>query len=172
MFCCIDSLTLENFQMADGVWNCPIMHCKPLVIDYVIYALIVCIVLLTWKQLFIPDLRISIWWPDIRNYYLLAPFLKKWPLNKVFRGHFWPSSKIFWLKHCQGCLAPILEHTWLVTMSHREGLDSSKMAFINLVQAPVVQRLDNAVHRINRYPADKCWQNKPCYPMDSDLSIG
>ena len=23
-------------------------------------------------------------------------------------------------------------------------------------QAPVVQRLDNAIHRINRYPADKC----------------
>ena len=24
------------------------------------------------------------------------------------------------------------------------------------IQAPVVQRLDNAIHRINRYPADKC----------------
>ena len=24
------------------------------------------------------------------------------------------------------------------------------------VQAPVVQRLDNAIHWINRYPADKC----------------
>ena len=24
------------------------------------------------------------------------------------------------------------------------------------VQAPVVQRLDNTIHRINRYPADKC----------------
>ena len=24
------------------------------------------------------------------------------------------------------------------------------------VQAPVVQRVDNAIHRINRYPADKC----------------
>ena len=23
-------------------------------------------------------------------------------------------------------------------------------------QAPVVQRLDNAIHRINRYPANKC----------------
>ena len=23
-------------------------------------------------------------------------------------------------------------------------------------QAPVVQRLDNAIHQINRYPADKC----------------
>ena len=39
-------------------------------------------------------------------------------------------------------------------------------------QAPVVQRLDNAIHRINRYPADKCWQNKPLYPLDSNLSGG
>ena len=34
--------------------------------------------------------------------------------------------------------------------------------------APVVQRVDNAIHRINRYPADKCWQNKLRYPLDSD----
>ena len=39
--------------------------------------------------------------------------------------------------------------------------------------APVVQRLDNAIHWINRYPADKCWQNKHAihwiviYPVDS-----
>ena len=24
-------------------------------------------------------------------------------------------------------------------------------------QAPVVQRMDNAIQRINRYPVDKCW---------------
>ena len=29
-----------------------------------------------------------------------------------------------------------------------------------------VGRLD----RINPYPADKCWQNNPHYPMDRDLS--
>ena len=38
--------------------------------------------------------------------------------------------------------------------------------------APVVQRLDNAIHWINRYPVDKCSQNKPRYPPDSDLSGG
>ena len=38
--------------------------------------------------------------------------------------------------------------------------------------APVVQRLDNAVHRINHYPADSvvCFVNT--YPLDSDLSGG
>ena len=28
--------------------------------------------------------------------------------------------------------------------------------WIDVLQAPVVQRLDNAIHRINRYPVDKC----------------
>ena len=39
-------------------------------------------------------------------------------------------------------------------------------------QAPVVQRLDNAIHRINHYPADRviCFVNT--YPLDSDLSGG
>ena len=42
--------------------------------------------------------------------------------------------------------------------------------FIDL--ALVVQRLDNAIHRTNHYPVDKCKQNKPRYPLDSDLSGG
>ena len=25
---------------------------------------------------------------------------------------------------------------------------------------PVAQSMDNAIHRINHYPVDKCWQNK------------
>ena len=40
------------------------------------------------------------------------------------------------------------------------------------VQAPVVQRVDNAIQRINRYPVDKCWRKKLRYPLDSDLSGG
>ena len=38
--------------------------------------------------------------------------------------------------------------------------------------APVVQRLDSAIHRINHYPADSvvCFVNT--YPLDSDLSAG
>ena len=39
-------------------------------------------------------------------------------------------------------------------------------------QAPVVQRLDNAIHRINHYPAYSlvCFVNT--YRLDSDLSGG
>ena len=37
---------------------------------------------------------------------------------------------------------------------------------------PVVQRLDNAIHRINHYPVDSvvCFVNT--YPLESDLSSG
>ena len=32
--------------------------------------------------------------------------------------------------------------------------------------AAVFRRLDNTIHRVNHYPVDKCWQNKPCYPLE------
>ena len=105
----IDSLTSENFQKADHVWNRPIMHCKPLVIDYAMYAVIVCILLLTLKGLFIPDICTSFWLPDICNYYLLAPFLKKMAPKKSLQGPLWPSSKMFWLKHWEYIISIIYE---------------------------------------------------------------
>ena len=40
------------------------------------------------------------------------------------------------------------------------------------VQAPVVQRLDSAIHRINHYPADSVVCFVSTYPLDSDLSGG
>ena len=38
--------------------------------------------------------------------------------------------------------------------------------------APVVRKVDNAIHRINHYPVDSvvCFVNT--YPLDSDLSGG
>ena len=38
MLCCVDSLTSKSFSMVDHVWNHPWMHCKPLIIEYVMYA--------------------------------------------------------------------------------------------------------------------------------------
>ena len=38
--------------------------------------------------------------------------------------------------------------------------------------APVVQKLDSAINRINHYPMDKYWVNQLRYPMDRDLSGG
>ena len=47
-----------------------------------------------------------------------------------------------------------------------------KKCFKKKSLAPVVQRLDNAIHRINHYPVDSvvCFANS-C-PLDSDLSGG
>ena len=39
-------------------------------------------------------------------------------------------------------------------------------------QAPVVQRLDNAIHRINHYIVDSVVSFVNTYPLDSDLSGG
>ena len=38
--------------------------------------------------------------------------------------------------------------------------------------APVVQKLDSTIHRINHYPADKYYASQLRYPLDSDLSSG
>ena len=42
----------------------------------------------------------------------------------------------------------------------------------NILQAPVVQKVDNAIHRINHYPADSVVCFVKTYPLDSDLSNG
>ena len=39
-------------------------------------------------------------------------------------------------------------------------------------QAPVVQKLDSTIHRINLYPVDKAIGFPNTYPLDSDLSGG
>ena len=38
--------------------------------------------------------------------------------------------------------------------------------------APVVQKVDNAIHRINHYPLDIAIGFAITYPVDSDLSGG
>ena len=38
--------------------------------------------------------------------------------------------------------------------------------------APVVQKVDSAIHRINHYPADSTVGFTNAYPVDSDLSGG
>ena len=44
--------------------------------------------------------------------------------------------------------------------THREAENTKEIIYKFMeeeLQAPVVQRVDNAIHRINRYPVDKCW---------------
>ena len=41
-----------------------------------------------------------------------------------------------------------------------------------IYQAPIVQTLDSALHRINHYPTEKYCGNQLRYPLASDLSGG
>ena len=41
-----------------------------------------------------------------------------------------------------------------------------------ILLAPVVQNVDNAIHRINHYPLDSAIGFPNTYPLDSDLSGG
>jgi len=43
---------------------------------------------------------------------------------------------------------------------------------LSIDQAPVVQKLDGAIHRINHYPVDNAIGLPITYPLDSDLSGG
>ena len=88
----------KNSNDRDHVWNRPIMHCEPLVIDYIMYSF----VLFFWHTRGLHTrlpyycsiwLHISIWRLFFINYYLFAPFPKNWPLKKFFRGHFGPQEK-------------------------------------------------------------------------------
>ena len=54
----------------------------------------------------------------------------------------------------------------------RTGLKGGPARRIRDYQAPVVQRLDNAIQRINHYPADSVVRFVNTYPLDSDLSSG
>ena len=37
--------------------------------------------------------------------------------------------------------------------------------------AQVVQKLDSAIHRINRYPEEKYYENQLCYPVNSAIRL-
>ena len=53
-------------------------------------------------------------------------------------------------------------------------MDQFKLTTRFVIQAPVVQKVDNAIHRINHYPLDTAIiiGFAITYPVDSDLSGG
>ena len=64
-------------------------------------------------------------------------------------------------KFSKVCDETSLNQSWLVTQ--------------NIVGAPVAQRVDNTcsnIQWINQFLVDECYQNKPQYSLDSDLSRG
>ena len=69
--------------------------------------------------------------------------------------------KASWLSSCP------VKGTWIRT----DGYGRFGDEWVN-EQAPVVQTLDSAIHRINHYPADSVIGFPNTYPLDSDLSGG
>ena len=57
-------------------------------------------------------------------------------------------------------------------VSHSTGTQLFKKVDNTIYKAPVVQKLDSAIHRINHYPVDKYLGNQLRYPLDRDLLIG
>ena len=71
-------------------------------------------------------------------------------------------SKILWLSISQRhCFSPAC----FLSMIDEEGDKCS-------VQAPVVQKVDSSIHRINHYPVDSPIGFPNNYPLDRDLSDG
>ena len=88
----------------------------------------------------------------VYHYYMYILSLNAYTVCATDSAHFLytAGTVICFEPHCLSCL----HHSWSKPL------------------APVVQRLDNAIHRINHYPADSvvCFVNT--YPLDSDLSGG
>ena len=63
-----------------------------------------------------------------------------------------------------------------ITVDEGLGFDARLIFYVfkygDIDQAPVVQRLDSAIHRINPYPVDSAISFPNTYPLDSDLSGG
>ena len=95
-------------------------------------------------------------------------FVTKFPITNVSNGCFGFECDILernvernWYKWFRNKLT-LQKHGPLFQVSH----------LWDISQAPVVQTLDSAIHRINHYPADKYYGNQLRYPLDSDLSGG
>ena len=70
---------------------------------------------------------------------------------------------------------PCIHNFSFLLAGHREPQSNNAkllVAYAFTLQAPVVRKVDNAIHRINHYPVDSvvCFVNT--YPLDCDLSGG
>ena len=61
--------------------------------------------------------------------------------------------------------------TFTVTKANTEIFSETKSDRYWLIHQPGLffQKMDNAIHLINHYPADKHYQNQLSYPVDYDL---
>ena len=57
-------------------------------------------------------------------------------------------------------------------MGMGETIKNCTIYWIEIYLAPVVQKVDNAIHRINVYPLNSAIGSPNAYALDSDLSGG
>ena len=57
-------------------------------------------------------------------------------------------------------------------MGMGETIKNCTIYWIEIYLAPVVQKVDNAIHRINVYPLNSAIGSPNTYALDSDLSGG
>jgi len=110
--------------MTDGVWNRPIMQCKPLIIDYVMYAygLFSCNarVLHTSIDLAMRNLHLATIFYQLL---FIGPFPTKLAPKKVFSGHFGPQVKFSGLRWPNTIFA---RFCWCDS-AHAQGLQKTNM---------------------------------------------
>jgi len=72
-----------------------------------------------------------------------------------------------------GCILLFSSH-FSLAINHFGGFVIVKYKLTTSIRglAPVVQKVDNAIHRINHYPLDNSIGFAIVYPLDSDLSGG
>ena len=58
------------------------------------------------------------------------------------------------------------------TIKQNDVIRALKQKSYHIVLAQLFEAPNNAIQRINRYPADKCQRSALCYASDSDLSNG
>ena len=82
-----------------------------------------------------------------------------------------PRTEPWGTPHKRECLSDSDTSIWRNWESVKYDVNqSSALPLIPNFQVPVVQKVDNVIHRINHYPVDSvlCFLN--AYPLDSDLS--
>ena len=90
-----------------------------------------------------------------------------------------PSTCIRWIQHTNPQLFESALQSGNFWIRYESGIVSAKSGYFfypvtwkDRAQAPVVQKVDNAIHRINHYPLDRAIGFPNTYPWDSDLSVG
>ena len=104
-----------------------------------------------------------------------------WARNAIFRSSVCKNGEVYTPEtSCMKWTSVHIKNMWIKQLCNRKvrdfalALPARKFPGLSRKgpQARVVWKVDNAIHLIKSDPVNKCLQNKPLYPLDSDLSGG